>query len=92
MRLVVPLAVLVVALPGCGDRATYSRQEVVDAFRLHGYVLVTVPKLPRGLLAPHGGPPFLVAVASADEVDDAWYDYESQQTPQTFDLVGPTSS
>ena len=87
------VAVTTTAVVGCGgESATYSSEEVVDAFQRHGYTLVA-RELPEesaaaregDLLAPHDGQPFLVIVASDAAADEAWPDYESQKTRNSFD-------
>ena len=84
---------LTIALAGCGESATYSTEEVVDAFERHGYMLVvralpddTAAAREGDLLTPRGGQPFIVVVASDAAADEAWPDYESQQTRDSFDV------
>jgi hypothetical protein len=93
VRRFLTIAVLTIAVAGCGgESATYSTEEVVDAFQRQRYTLI-VRALPEetataregDLLAPSGGQPFLVIVASDAAADEAWPDYESQQTRDSFD-------
>jgi hypothetical protein len=96
MRRVLMVAVLAFVAAGCGERrATYDRDEVVDAFKRHGYTLGSGYTFgpPRGsaaahdgdLLAPRGGAEFIVLVISDAAADDAWHVYESQPTFHSFD-------
>jgi len=94
VRRFLAIAALSVAVAGCGDSATYSRDEVVDAFERHGFTLIvrerpdeTAAAAEGDLLTPHGGgQPFIVIVASDAAADEAWSDYESQQTRDSFDV------
>jgi hypothetical protein len=86
---------MTIAVTGCNDSAswTYSTHEVVGAFQRHGYTLV-VRELPGetrapgegDLLTPRSGQPFIVIVVSNEAANEAWGDYESQQTHDSFDV------
>lgn len=87
------VALLTVAVAGCGgDGATYSTEEVVEAFRQQGYMLTVPTTLPEGfdagegdLLTPKGWQPFMVIVGTNEEAGEAWPSFESQQTEESFD-------
>ena len=92
MRRFIAIALLTIATAGCGESATYSTEEVANAFQRHGYTLVvralpqaTVAAREGDLLTPRGGQPFIVIVASNRAADETWSDYESQQTRESFD-------
>ena len=88
------ITVLTVAITGCDDSATYSTEEVVAAFQRQGYTLVPLLSFPGNatvpgesdVLAPRGEQPFTVSVLSNGVADEAWGDYESQQTHESFDV------
>jgi hypothetical protein len=88
------IAVLTVAITGCDDSARYSTEEVIAAFQRQGYTLVTRLSFPgeatapgeSDVLSPRGEQPFTVFVLSDTVADEAWGDYESQQTHESFDV------
>ena len=97
MRRVLLLAALAIVAAGCGTSATYDIDEVVDAFKRHGFTLrsgypfgptrETVGAHDGDLLVPtsRSGADFIVLVVSNAAADEAWRSYESQQTPHSFD-------
>ena len=94
---VLVLAALAVVAAGCGTSATYDTDEVVHAFKRHGFALrngypfgsarETVDAHDGDLLIPtrRSGADFIVLVISNAAADDAWRAYESGQTPDSFD-------
>jgi hypothetical protein len=94
VRHVLFIAVLTVAITGCDDSATYSTEEVIAAFQRQGYTLVPRLSFPgeatapgeSDMLSPRGEQPFTVFVLSDAVADEAWGDYESQQTHESFDV------
>jgi hypothetical protein len=88
------IAVLTVAITGCDDSATYSTEEVIAAFQRQGYTLVPRLSFPgeatapgeSDVLSPRREQPFTVFVLSDAVADEAWGDYESQQTHESFDV------
>jgi hypothetical protein len=97
MRRVLLLAVLAIVAAGCGTSATYDTDEVVDAFKRHGFTLrngypfdsarETVDAHDGDLLipTPRSRAEFIVLVLSNAAADDAWRAYEPGQTPDSFD-------
>jgi hypothetical protein len=86
-------AVIAMSVAGCGGAsATYSTEEVVDAFNRHDYPLIewknpasTAAAREGDLLVTTGNQPFFwVAVATDDAAENAWSDYESQQSQDSF--------
>jgi hypothetical protein len=92
MRRFLVIAAFSFAVAGCSDRPTYSTDEVIDAFKRHGFTLIA-RELPGqtaagegDLLTPRDGQSFTVVVTSDAAADDAWSAYESQQTRDSFDV------
>jgi hypothetical protein len=92
MRRFLVIAAFSFAVAGWGDRPTYSTDEVIDTFEQHGFTLIAHELSDQAtvaaegdLLAPRGGQPFIVIVASDAAADEAWGHYESQQPSDSFD-------
>jgi hypothetical protein len=93
VRHLLAIGVLTFAMTGCDDRTTYSTEEVVAAFQRQSYTLVPreLPGEARApgegdLLTPRAGQPFIVIVVSDAVANEAWGDYETQQTHESFDV------
>jgi hypothetical protein len=97
MRRALLLTTLAIVAAGCGKSATYDTDEVVAAFKRHGLTLRNGYPFgsTREIVDAHDGDlliptprsraEFIVLVISNAAADDAWRDYEPQQTPDSFD-------
>jgi hypothetical protein len=83
---VLALALLIVALAGCGgEDASYTTEEVIEAFQRQGITLTVGERRDEGdILAPQGLM-FVVLVATEEAADEQWDAYLAQSDPRSFD-------
>lgn len=83
-------AAIVLAVAGCGEKRSHTREDVERAFAGHGFRLVDSAGGPSGakgaILAPRSREPFIVIVAESDaEAAQGYEDLQAQATKGTYD-------